>query len=510
MMHHRGSHATTPFKPTLPVVQSGYDLASQSTDARSQEDHVSTRCGSRTNSWSSDLAAQGEDDLRQIDCLRQTTSDAIYVPALGLQCGSRSRASSEDATSEAECGRAASVASSSVLYGEPSQALIFLDWDDTLFPTSQLFDRWGLDKWGSDVPEYVNAALEPWREAVRDYLNAACALSDRCVVVTNSKRPWVDVCVERFAPDLKPIFKGARGRLQVIYADEVSTEESPCGQASSASSAKARPASCGDGCLSGVFSCWRRTEGRASWQDVADQLTAAKRAAMEKEARSFYSRYPGQTWKNVLSFGDMQFEYDAVRGLSDNRRAACAATRRRKKTLVEAHQDWLRGGRRGSEPLSPSIRCCVRERLRTKAVLMPGAPTIEEMYWQLHLSRILLPAYVRLDSDLELSLRSAAKPMHAISQAINVPQLAGLTFSLGTSGVEEEVPPMGDEEAMQVLDQAAIAVHDAMFNDTTFGRRKSSISGLATSGIRMSMTRFVREALVERTSSSEGSPVAAP
>ena len=87
-----------------------------------------------------------------------------------------------------------SVASSGRLFAEPQQTLLFLDWDDTVFPCTELFHKRGLPKrskdWTPLDPELL-AALEPWQRAVKEFIGRACAISDRCVIVTNSRKPWV-------------------------------------------------------------------------------------------------------------------------------------------------------------------------------------------------------------------------------------------------------------------------------------------------------------------------------
>ena len=87
-----------------------------------------------------------------------------------------------------------SVASSGRLFAEPQQTLLFLDWDDTMFPCTELFYKRGLPKrskdWTPPDPELL-AALEPWQRAVKEFLGRACAVSDRCVILTNSRKPWV-------------------------------------------------------------------------------------------------------------------------------------------------------------------------------------------------------------------------------------------------------------------------------------------------------------------------------
>lgn len=38
--------------------------------------------------------------------------------------------------------------------------------------------------------------------------------------------------------------------------------------------------------------------------EVREECTLAKYNAMKQEATAFYARYPGQSWKNIVSIGD--------------------------------------------------------------------------------------------------------------------------------------------------------------------------------------------------------------
>jgi len=114
-----------------------------------------------------------------------------------------------------------STAQSQARYAEPDQALLFLDWDDTLFPSTEVFDRWGVpskpELW-ADVefsPEQ-DAALAVWRSALYEHLCTAACLSERVVIVTNSRSPWVSDCAAHFAPNILPLLE----KMRVVYARE--------------------------------------------------------------------------------------------------------------------------------------------------------------------------------------------------------------------------------------------------------------------------------------------------
>lgn len=256
-------------------------------------------------------------------------------------------------------------------FASPDETLIFMDWDDTLFPSSELFERRGLSSRGGpaswDADGTLVEELQGWREALKDYIITACSLSMGPVIVTNSRRPWVTTCVERFAPDLLPFFDEDHGCVTVVYADEV-----PQRSSRTARKRAVMPVRYAD-----AFQSY----------DFDEMQTKAKQAAMAKVAKEFYSRYPGQTWKNILSFGDMPFEHDALRDVTFNRK-------------------------------SPG-----NEHIRTKTVLTPEAPTIRMLILSLRIHSLLLPALVRLDTDIDLDLEHASDAWQAISHAFGMPRL---------------------------------------------------------------------------------------
>lgn len=233
----------------------------------------------------------------------------------------------------------------------PSQTVLYLDFDDTLFPTTELMDRRHVLEWGRDVPEQVEADLRPWREALKAFLDVACSTSSRCVILTNAKRPWVDVCIDRFAPELRQFFSGSGG-LRVVYADEALKRSR--GQRDRGVSR----------CLVGLATwlCLEEEKPGFVWQKRAE-ATAGKRAGMEREALDFYGA--GEPWENVLSVGDAAYERNALLSLIDSRGAR-----------------------------------------RAKHIAVPTSPTLECIVESLRLLRQSLPIYADFDGHLDLKQRA--------------------------------------------------------------------------------------------------------
>lgn len=296
-----------------------------------------------------------------------------------------------------------SVPSSHKLYAEPTQTLLFLDWDDTLFPTTELLERRGI-KISSDepIPQACEDELRQWRAALMECLLQARALSERCVIVTNSQRPWVEQCAARFVPELLPLL-GQDG-VEVVYARERSPK------------AERRPSK-----LKPV-----RHSGKYLYQEEAESaLTIAKYAAMKDETARFYSRYPGQSWKNIVSMGDMHYE----------RRALQEVTFRRQ---------------------GPP-----KENVRTKTVVLPAAPSLSELALQLQFSRLMLLAYIKFDGDFDLDVSSSFDPLLEIGCALNMPEIAGLRFSRHAWGLEPL--PSDPAEVPGMLEDLAITVQNSIF-----------------------------------------------
>jgi hypothetical protein len=295
---------------------------------------------------------------------------------------------------------------STYCFAEPAQTIIFLDWDDTLFPTTEILDRWG---WPSRPEEWGNLrftgeqerVLHRWRTELENYLRTATALSDRCVIVTNARKGWVDHCIARFAPDLKKLINEEHG-ARVVYAREVYKVH----QRLSPGSPRGSPA--------------QHADNDISEEEYHEQLMKAKFYAMQKEAKKFYSKYPNQTWKNILSVGDAKYEHDAIQELGFHRKAP------------------------------------QRERLRLKAVVTPVSPLIADLTYRLRLATLLWPAYVHYDGDVDLDMNSQAR-LHAIADALEMPELRSV---IRPTPIREEDEVALDEE----FDEVAILVQNRIMD----------------------------------------------
>lgn len=307
-----------------------------------------------------------------------------------------------------------SSASSGHEFAEPAQILVFLDWDDTLFPCSELFSRRALPRRASAwpkmrIPEELEEQLACWRIAVDEFVSTVSDLSDRLVIVTNSRSPWVQACVNFFAPSLKRFF--CAERAVVAYAGEVL-------QAKRKKEAKGRCPTCVD-CCRGLVSAVLNMEEDELKRTAVEDLTAAKLEAMRGEAQQFYSRYANQTWKNIVSLGDMPYEQDAVKALAASRVATQA-----------------------------------REKLRTKTVVTLQSPTLRELTLQLRLWKLMFSSLAHFDGNVDLHLGQELWPVRTIASALWIPVLfpVQLNVSRGFGADGEALVDLG-------LDQLERALH---------------------------------------------------
>lgn len=318
-----------------------------------------------------------------------------------------SEATTEAAFAEDLWARAVSSESQGSLcqYAQPDQTLIFLDWDNTLFPSSEFFDRMNLNpSVGFQNESALDAGLQNqlmnWRRALLGFLQEAMRLSSSVVICTNSKRPWVDKCIDMFAPDVKHLF--GEDRCKVVYA---------CEKLQQCRNQALRPVKYGPS---------RLAPSKCEHQELQ---TNAKYHAMRKEAVAFYNQYERQSWKNIIGFGDMPFERDALNEVAFSR-----------------------------VPVK-------EETLRTKVVVLPCNPTLAEITNNLIFSRALFSAFVHFDGDFELDLQRTENPLEVAAQTLNMPSLAHVSLPPGAWDDSIESPRKDDVHA---LGQVALVVHDAI------------------------------------------------
>lgn len=159
------------------------------------------------------------------------------------------------------------------------QTIIIFDWDDTLCPTTVCAQRvpLGSDADGSggggepspisssDADELAPVLADVAREAVALFTRAS-ELADKVAVVTNAGEGWVEWSCTQWLPGLLPALQ----QVEVVSA-------------------------------------------RSTWEPLGvASPTSWKERTFREIIERFYSRYPNQSWKNIVCVGDAPYEHEAL------------------------------------------------------------------------------------------------------------------------------------------------------------------------------------------------------
>jgi hypothetical protein len=160
------------------------------------------------------------------------------------------------------------------------------DWDDTLFPTSFLFDQLRLDlavplaqqrRLGARAKEVARkiARCEAHASKILQQSNAV----GQVVVVTLAVKGWVEQACRCFYPKVGELLRSLK--IKVVSARQEHT---------------AGKVNVSKGLV------------KAKCRSEEEYWGLLKGQAISKEIAQCYSQYEGQSWKNVISIGDSQFE----------------------------------------------------------------------------------------------------------------------------------------------------------------------------------------------------------
>jgi hypothetical protein len=234
-------------------------------------------------------------------------------------------------------------------YAAKEQTCIFLDWDDTLFPTSH-FNR---KREGSS--EVKSPAFESRAAAL---LRMAHQLG-RVVIVTLADKGWVERCCDEHCPLLGELLEELRIKIVNAKVD-----------------------------------------------DANGNFATMKRYAISSELHEFYSQYDRQSWKNVISIGDSNFErLGTMQATADYMWERCleAGTR-------------CDQARPGEIDVEGHIH-----KVRTKTLKIIPFPTIDDLAFELSMVHRWLPAMARLDQSFDMQLSDLKDPaqIRAVQAALD-------------------------------------------------------------------------------------------
>lgn len=268
----------------------------------------------------------------------------------------------EDADRPARGREAVGRRVSKELFAHPTQTFIVLDWDDTLFPTTYVRDDLGLC-WQTPMR---NQRLDPKEKAevTRNLEKCAencCALLrsavqfGKVVLVTLARSPWVSVSCEHFFPAVGSLIRELG--VPIIYAQEGAQTE------------------------------YNKTE-MSSNENIEMHWSKVKGRAIAKEIGMFYSQYAGQSWKNIISIGDSDFERLGTMQATDTYMKQTGICRQ-KTVEVSGHI----------------------YKVRTKTFKMLDLPSVDELTVELAMVQKWLPLMIQLDGSFDVNLDDLEDPV---------------------------------------------------------------------------------------------------
>jgi hypothetical protein len=165
--------------------------------------------------------------------------------------------------------------------GVPHQAVLLLDWDDTLFPSNWFTkETQNTHVDANDIFDYLSvnrqASLSKLQNYLGGFLRSALKVA-KVAIVTNASEPWVTFSVEKLLPSLLPEVQN----IPVIYARSFAN---------------------GDPDFAGLQGANQAKE--AMQIDVK---------APQRWKEHAFRKVIGDSWQNIISVGDQSFEREAAR-----------------------------------------------------------------------------------------------------------------------------------------------------------------------------------------------------
>mmetsp|Transcript_2156 Transcript_2156/g.5464 ORF Transcript_2156/g.5464 Transcript_2156/m.5464 type:complete len:508 (+) Transcript_2156:77-1600(+) len=254
-------------------------------------------------------------------------------------------------------------------FADPTQSIIIFDWDDTLFPTTYVRVEKSL-KWHKPLQQQAIKPREQQMIAAKlgECARHVCTLLKmaneygKVVLVTLAKNPWVTTSCKNFYPQVLQVIEQLQ--IPVIYAQE------------------------------GVSVDYNKTSMMAD-EELELFWSGMKGKAITREVDKFYSQYEGQSWKNIISVGDSDFERLGTR-----------------RAIAEYMED------KGLDPLASrqmwQAEAGVTQmiKVRTKTFKLVDQPTVDELTTEVTLLEQWLPLMVTVDKTFDINLEDMEGPPH--------------------------------------------------------------------------------------------------
>eukprot|EP00928_Gymnodinium_smaydae_P041756 TRINITY_DN28212_c0_g3_i2.p1 TRINITY_DN28212_c0_g3~~TRINITY_DN28212_c0_g3_i2.p1 ORF type:complete len:371 (+),score=44.86 TRINITY_DN28212_c0_g3_i2:365-1477(+) len=264
-------------------------------------------------------------------------------------------------------------------FAERMQSIIILDFDDTLFPTSYLIDDLCINL-NAPLAQQRNLDAAEKAEAGRKIAKCedyAMEFLRRChsyahvVIVTLANDKWVELACRLFYPRFAEVLRSLS--IRVVYARSLAKSPLPMHHGTPLKPCDEK--------------LWTELKGRAISESIDE----------------FYSQYPGQSWKNVFSIGDSQFERYGL--------LAATSAYLKGRTVSKCVHDAFATSARGAWPQSGEASS--HKRLRVKCCKLIACPGVNELTMELDLLTRWLQSMVSLDDSFDLDLETIESEQHA-------------------------------------------------------------------------------------------------
>mmetsp|Transcript_72406 Transcript_72406/g.162652 ORF Transcript_72406/g.162652 Transcript_72406/m.162652 type:complete len:418 (+) Transcript_72406:68-1321(+) len=278
------------------------------------------------------------------------------------------KSDAEGTSSSLERPKAVARRDSQFNFANPDQTVVVFDWDDTLFPTTYVQDDlhldWQVPLHRQRIPTAAKEKIATCEMRAGELLEKAYSLS-HVVVVTLASNGWVDLACEQIFPRVGN--KLREMEIPVIYAQDAVGE---------------------------IQTTYDKAQFQSS-ADVERYWGLVKGHAIAKAVGRFYSQYEGQSWKNILSVGDSNFERYGLL-------AATSAYMQERGMAIEGVAVW-----------GPTQEGCWStetgghiKKLRAKCCKLVDSPDCDELNVELEMLKKWLEAMVALDAGFDLDLEA--------------------------------------------------------------------------------------------------------
>lgn len=317
---------------------------------------------------------------------------------------------------------------SQIGFADQGQTVIIFDWDDTLFPSTFVRSDAKLNlsrplrdqKLSAQERKAVVNSLAACAASAERLLRLACSYG-KVVVVTLARSPWVDESCKLFYGRIGSLMKQLQ--VRVVYAQEKSRVEG------------------------------RKAVHSMTASEVESFWSAVKGRAIEEEVKQFYSKYEGQSWKNIISIGDSNFERLGTM------KAAATYMRDKGIEVPPVIDETIRNGLvnntsadvgRSFQPneAAPVVVEGQTFHVRIKVLKMVEEPTVEELTVELGLVQQWLPLMVQHDGGFTVDLAGvqnwdqakaveeslAARPAPAMTRNASIDAAAAISGYSGSDG----------------------------------------------------------------------------